>query len=291
MLSLLCVQEACAEEKLRVLIVCDASIGESAVEDARKWEWFFRSQFGRRGLLGSLDILLDDLSPEDVFNYYEDLNSHPDNRLVFCYSGHGEWEPNVRNGHFLRLPKGRLYRRDVLRVITSKPSRAQFVITDCCAVFCDSAHIEGLFEMDAPMPDIHAPNTQVLDDLFFYHDGLVDLQSAECGTLSFYNESGLGNIFTNTFLERFGCGYYSLDTNEDDFITWREFVNHVAVRLQQQPVVETIYREDGEVEIRTHELQPTLFHRGRPIFPVKKFVPYMGEEPIAIPIAGGFFYQ
>lgn len=286
-LAFLCVQDARAEGKLRVLVVCDAEMGESALEDARKWKWFFRQHFGRRGLLGSLDILTQNLSPDDVFNYYETLNVHPDNRLVFCYSGHGEWERD--RGHFLRLPRGRLYRRDLLRLITAKQSRAQFVITDCCAMYCDAEGVRGLLEMNTYLPAIYESDIRVWDDLFFWHEGLVDLQSAKCGTPSFYSMNGVGSFFTHIFLERGACNYFAVDTNQDDFVTWKEFINHVEVRLRQLPITETLYLQDGEVKIRTHKLQPRLFRRGRPMFPTQRFVPYIGEEPIATRIAGGIF--
>lgn len=69
--------------------------------------------------------------PNNVLDYYRQLDTNPSETLLFYFSGHGGY--HGKKGHYIALVRGKLYRNDLIAAMKRKNPRLVVLMTDCCA--------------------------------------------------------------------------------------------------------------------------------------------------------------
>lgn len=167
----------------------------------------------------------DQATPANVLRYYRDLDTGPDEALLFYYSGHGALDPE--RGHFLQLEAGRLYRARLREAMLSRRPGLAVIVTDCCSTILksrDARQVLGIRKPDSLHPLAGA--------LFFRHRGVVDLTAASPGKPAFGDDTR-GGFFTLALKELFSRRYHDLDSSGIGFLTWRDFFARLRLSTQE----------------------------------------------------------
>ena len=159
----------------------------------------------------------------EILSWFHNLNSNPDDTLLFYYSGHGEIRPNL--GHVLSLTNAEngnkiLPRSDILSELKRKRTRLVVVLTDCCSTIRPP--------LIAPAPQAPArlapPPWAVAGCLLLQHRGLVDINASCPGQEAWPIVTVDGGIFTQNLSHLLNANMRdSIDRNGDKFIEWDEF--------------------------------------------------------------------
>ena len=168
-------------------------------------------------------------SPSAIIDAIKHLNPHPEDTVLFYYTGHGSVDDH---GHFLALAQGKLYREDLLNALSEKKVRLFTVITDCCNTRSDGYnYIAPYYEI----PDRKEPSP-LFQKLFFESRGVVDINSSSPGESSFFapyqkNEFGPegspGSIFTLSWLDW-------MQEEKQNSRTWDDMVRGVSLRVHKK---------------------------------------------------------
>ena len=167
----------------------------------------------------------------EILSWFHNLNSNPDDTLLFYYSGHGEIRPNL--GHVLSLTNAEngnkiLPRADILREMKCKRTRLVVVLTDCCSTIRPLPPPPSAV---TPVPP--PPPWAVAGCLLLQHRGLVDINASCPGQEAWPDFTAVGGIFTgNLSMLLNGNMRDSIDKNGDKFIEWDEFYPMLEKRTQ-----------------------------------------------------------
>lgn len=122
--------------KVRVLLVLDTddSMGATWGLDGENVKALIENMVAKQGLQGRVTI--DHFTgamctAKKVLDYYNALDTNPDEALFFYYSGHGGYHKD--KGHFMAFTRGQLFRNDLLKAMDKRKPRLRVVLTDCCA--------------------------------------------------------------------------------------------------------------------------------------------------------------
>ncbi len=123
-------------KRVRVLLALDTDdrMGATWGLDGDNLRLLIEHAVKKQGLAGRVTIdqfTGKQCAPQFILGYYQNLNTGPDEALLFYFSGHGGYDG--KKGHFLALTRGALYRRDLLAAMATKNPRLRVVLTDCCA--------------------------------------------------------------------------------------------------------------------------------------------------------------
>ena len=170
----------------------------------------------------------------EILSWFHNLNSNPDDTLLFYYSGHGEIHPN--RGHVLSLTNAEngnkiLPRADILSEMKRKRTRLVVVLTDCCSTIRPTI---GPVPTPPPAGLLPIPPWAVAGCLLLQHRGLVDINASCPGQEAWPGFTPVGGIFTgnlSTLLN--GNMLFSIDKNGDGFIEWNEFYQVLEKNTQR----------------------------------------------------------
>jgi hypothetical protein len=168
-------------------------------------------------------------SPEAILGLINKVEVKADDTILFYYTGHGSVDDR---GHYLALAQGKLYRQELLNLLSQKGARLITVITDCCNTRSDGyTYIAPYFEI----PDRKEPSP-LFRKLFFESRGVVDINSSSPGESSFFapyqkNESGPdgspGSIFTLSWLDW-------MQEEKQNRRTWDDMVRAVSLKVHKK---------------------------------------------------------
>jgi hypothetical protein len=159
-------------------------------------------------------------TPQNVLQYYRDIENGPADTLLFYYAGHGAIDNDL--GHVLTMQTANLSRKTLVGTIQSKQARLNVILTDCCSVFGEIPAAYARSGLD--------PLT--VRYLFFRHRGTVDLTAADLGQPAYGNQ--FGGIFTNALFGLLERAPQRLDQNGDGIPTWAELWKQVQASSLEQ---------------------------------------------------------
>jgi len=215
---------------LRVLLVTDtgSDLGPSVTHDREHVKRVLEDQVpeDRR----KIDCLEGSkVTLENIRKYYRDLETGPDEALLFFYAGHGAIDPKL--GHCLHTPAGstsRLPRSEVRKAMEQKGAGLVVLLTDCC-----SSRPKQEVPYKPYMEKIRVERVHpVFRCLFFQHRGTADITAAEDGTAAFGDMEG--GVFTNALASILEGDLKTLDRNRDGFLSWKEFFPQLSRETQGQ---------------------------------------------------------
>ena len=228
--------EARAQQELRylhVLIVADTQasggIGPSCKKDAETMEGTLRA--GIPANRCKIEVFQDQkVNRNNILAYLANLNSGPNDAILFYYAGHGEIRMQPKKDHHLTLSSKQDISRTELRHVmqTRKPGLA-VILTDCCSNGGDRGRrspVKPQIPTKRESP-IQKPEPG-FQQLFFRSRGLVDITAADDG-YSAYGDNTHGGVFTAAFSKtlRFTSG--------DDTLAWTTFYQKLKVKTEEEP--------------------------------------------------------
>ena len=171
----------------------------------------------------------EDSSPAIIRQALLDMKVNANDAILFYYSGHGSADDK---GHYLAFAHGKLYREELLKLLTAKGARLVALITDCCSTRSDGyVYMAPNFEI----PDRRSP-TPLFQKLFFDTRGLVDINSASPGESAFFapyredettgQHGSDGSIFTIAWL-------HWLDQEKQNQRSWEDMVRAVSLKVHK----------------------------------------------------------
>jgi hypothetical protein len=226
-------------KRLRALLVIDtqSNLGDSVVKDRETMRRLLTSNIPTDRL--ELTILQGrDATPARILDYYRNLQTGPDEALLFYYAGHGAF--NNFNGqagnHYLTMDAGSLERHILLRAMQAKRAGLIVLLTDCCS---DVVKLQGFADVTTSEGGTaQARQLQHLTRcLFFQHRGIVDITAAWIGS-SAYGDTQVGGFFTASLGRVASAPALYFPNGGRDFVTWNAFriqVNDQLIRTYSMP--------------------------------------------------------
>jgi hypothetical protein len=156
---------------------------------------------------------------ERILGYYRNLTTGPDEGLVFFYGGHGALD-KVK-GHFLELQAGKgkpLLRSELRKAMEARKAGLVVLLTDCCST---PKRLPAVSRDAAASSESARTLHPTVRCLLFQARGTVDVTAATA-TAS-WSDNEQGGIFTRALCELLSADLKALDTDRDQFVSWREF--------------------------------------------------------------------
>ena len=163
---------------INVADTADAKVGQSCAEDAGNFAQIMFIGLPE-GMLAETRLTDDQVSADQILKQIAEVRVHPNDTLVFFWSGHGGYD-TTKNEHFLHMPQGgMLFRSTLLGALRKKNARLTVLLTDSCANFVDTS--ANLIEVAPSSPDPQRGVAPLFDALFLRPRGVVDIQAAAPG--------------------------------------------------------------------------------------------------------------
>ncbi|MDO4573931.1 MAG: PDZ domain-containing protein [Planctomycetia bacterium] len=164
-------------------------------------------------------------TPNAIAQTIRNLNTQPDDVIVFYYSGHAA-NDSTNGGQFFQLrdEKGEatsMKRVDVKYIMQEKDCRLVVLLTDCCNVFDENAKMG--FKLAPTRGSVKVP-TPAIQELFFNCKGVVDITSSKVGQYSYALKDG--SIFTVAMVMSFEK--MNNDAVNGVKITWQDVANDLT---------------------------------------------------------------
>ncbi len=219
--------------RVRILLAIDESaenVGSTVLAGGRAVESAFYTAAAKVGLNDriTVDILgvgTGRLTPTDILNYYANLQTSPDEALVFYYTGHGATDP--QKGHFFQMSGGSLRREDVLSAMKAHNPRLAVMMTDCCSGL--ARYLPGrateTIERSYTVARSSMRPPSILYDLFFKQKGIVDATAAQTPQLAWAPPEG--GLFSQTLAELLAGGIRQADVDGNGEVVWNEFLRNL----------------------------------------------------------------
>lgn len=227
-------------KRLRVLMLIDTN--DKLATNFTVSERFMKAILSNGIPASRLDITVlrgDDATPRKVLDYYRNLQTGPEEAVLFYYAGHGAIDrargakPAWARGHYLALNAGTLYRSDVYDAIKAKNPGLTIILTDCCSADVP-ARPADYTTTDDGAPTVAPPRelSHLCRCLFFRHRGVVDRTAAWDGTCG-YSDAGIGNWYTAAITRMFAAPQQWVPDSGRSFAGWDSFDKHVGWAMVQ----------------------------------------------------------
>ena len=260
-------------KKLRVLMAIDtyAPHLEKIVPKDKE----FMQQFLQKGLPPdryTLDCLENgnDL-PYKILSYYANLETGPDEALLFYYVGHGGM---TEADHYLTIAGDgkspntfggaryyRLRRQSIVNSMRAKRPGLVVLLTACCSSYIpDHADRRRDNTLGAAAPSKPVAPTEinpVIRSLFFQHRGVVDITAAPPGE-SAIGFPGFGTIFTSQFVDLALSNSLQPFKTSGDFVTWTSFHDSLKNRMNSFAMDVKHRQEEAKKSGRIDKVAPEL---------------------------------
>jgi hypothetical protein len=185
-----------ATGKIHILLVMqttDPEIGRSVATDLNNLKQLFTlglpEHQRRMTILSGTDV-----TPANVLNHYDRLDSAPEDTVLCYYSGHGKVDQQFQKQYFpIGSGSDRLYRSELLEAMKRKRARLTVLLADACS----------LTIVTSPVPELAAVvviNAELLRSLLFRHAGVVDINACKMGE-SAESDTMLGGYYTHSFVK------------------------------------------------------------------------------------------
>jgi hypothetical protein len=231
-ISLATAQEAAS--RLRVLLVVDTDapdVGAAVAVDCNRLTTVFEQAFAGHEHRLTLDVLSGgNVTPDNVLNYYRNLDTDANESLLFFYSGHGGIDFHTRE-HYLTTRRGSLGRSTLRAAMEAKGARLTILLTNCCSNY---GNIPAVSAQNAPSAQQapHQPDWTALYQLLLQQRGTVDVTAAEPGVIGWGNM--LGSCFTVAAIQKLTAPVSQLDIDGNRFVEWGEFFAHVRYQTNEE---------------------------------------------------------
>ena len=150
---------------------------------------------------------------DNIFNWLQNVNPGPD-EIIFVYlSGPGGVDEAGTKGHFLLVQGEKLYRNEMATLIGDMQCRLKIFITDTYNEIPDIP----------PLPEMSVHGEDILNNLFFEHEGFLNLNSSALGQIAISGPRR-GGYFTASLMN----GMFPWDMDmidrkpQDGFVSWEE---------------------------------------------------------------------
>jgi hypothetical protein len=166
----------------------------------------------------------DRATPENILQYYRNLNTNSSEALLFFFAGHGATDP--QQGHYLAMEPSRgkarfLTRTELRQVMQEKQAGLVVILTDCCSNVVPLPPPPPGIPLREPSPKESAEIAPVIRCLLFQQRGVVDITAAT--NEEAWGDSLEGGVFTRTLARLLQSQVKDLDRDRDGFVTWKEF--------------------------------------------------------------------
>jgi len=176
-------------------------------------------------------------TPQNVLRYYQNLQTGPNEAVLFYYGGHGGVDATRRFndgptlGHCLTMTAGGLYRRDLIAAIKARNPGLAVILTDCCSSYFQSGNSTSDSESSNENGRIQAMGlSHACRCLFFQHRGIVDITASEPGSFA-YGYEAIGGFFTFGLTRIVVAPEQCLLDGGRNFITWGTVAHEVNVQV------------------------------------------------------------
>jgi len=216
--------------KLRALLVIDTAdeaLKDSVTQDKKNMENILKA-FIPESMCAITVLEGKKVTRQAILDHYRTLKTGPDESLLFFYAGHGAMDGKER--HILQLQEGKIrpiFRDEVVQAMKAHKPGLIVLLTDCCSSRTRVVtKLTGTDRLILPMR-VHP----VVRCLFFQHRGLVNITAAQDGTGS-WGDNRHGGVFTQSLCTLLKDDLQHLDKNKDQFISWKEFFEHLERKTQ-----------------------------------------------------------
>jgi hypothetical protein len=209
-------------------------------------------------------------TPTKILHYYANLQTGPDEALLFYYVGHGGM---TDKDHILTIEGDgksqytyggnryyRLTRQAVVNAMRAKQPGLAVLLTACCSGYIPERgerNIAGSLGAAPPQKIVPAEMRPLLRSLFFEHRGVVDITAAAPGDLAI-GIPKLGTIFTNELVGIALNGDPRQFNATGDFVTWKAF--HKALQKDMNDFAMEVkhIQEEAKKAGKIDKVQPEL---------------------------------
>ena|GEM_PF-2142036 len=206
----------------------DAKIGRGVAVDLENMTHLLRSNIPPTNL--HLVILeVGSMTPEGLLEAVDSLTVHPDDAVLFYYSGHGAYDAANRKQFFALTKGGNIYRETLLTKIEEKSPRLAVLLSDCCNNEVNDASARSVTLPEPRILKTPGSFSPLFENLLVFCKGTVDLTSSKPGQFSFVDgkNPSRGSFFTWALAELLNRDR----TNED--LDWVQFVEKLGVESQK----------------------------------------------------------
>jgi len=181
---------------LLVGLTKDDKIGEGVGKNLINVQALFEDiPQGNRGKM--LVVADDQCNAASILEAVRSLQVNPGDTIFCYYAGHGAYDPSQQDpndpsgGHFFQIPGGDLYRKTLMKELTTHGAKLTVLITDTCNVPSVPVDIAA-----APMA---APTDEPpLVTLLLRYRGVVDISGSTRDQFGWYRKAG--GLFTDSFV-------------------------------------------------------------------------------------------
>lgn len=243
-------------QALHVLIACDTndpSIGAGVVSNMENLSKLAQEAFGVLQCEGCYTVFpAPECTKENVTRWIKELESGPDDTILFMYSGHGGRALNDDD----RFPQmcmnnpsnqaGFLPVSHVAKMLQAKNPRLSIVITECCNSEASWVQRKPYYAMaSGDYTSAGDYDAKALRDLFFNPRGSIVITSSKPKEYSFIcvRGDGIGGIFVNEFID----AYQDATKNHALEADWNKIFDKVH---------DNLYAMEFNLEGRTHRQEP-----------------------------------
>lgn len=223
-------------KKLRVLLVIDNDaprIGKVVARDEQHITKFLKEGLpADRYSVDRLPNKTQPLNRQAIMDYYANIQSGPDEALLFFYVGHGG---TTENDHLLTVTgdgRGvdsfsgeRCYSVSRKALVTSmQTTRAGLIVvlTACCSNYIKPDRSTQIYGEARPSFSVPEKIKPVIRSLFFQHRGIVDITAAPPGEFAI-GDGERGTYLTSTFVDLTLRDDLLPNNATNQFITWKDF--------------------------------------------------------------------
>ena len=153
-----------------------------------------------------------------VTNWFYDLHSAQQDTILVYYNGHGKMRAidGEQVLSFNQQPGDEILRSELRALLARQPGRLKMLITDTCSNRANTSALVA--QSTVHFADVRPRSETDTKNLFFQHEGFLDITAVEPGHYAFGTRD-IGGFFTVGLIQSFTA---ESDTNQDGFLTWEE---------------------------------------------------------------------